>query len=646
MIYKSETNMEENLLKTQGIPLTMEMMEQENLKDNCNYCKQTHPKHLSQDSLDEEQQAFHTVETIHEKDAYALLELNPESRIKTEECLLKELDKPEFTAEDFIPEPSNEFALIRMPEGKIKHEWIEKTIVELRGLVKENTFSLDHSPEENEKVTPTKVTYKAKINSDGSLNKCKARIVVRGDLQAEIPGDQWSPTASFRLLRRFIAEAARTGKSIKQLDFISAFVQAVVKERIFVKLPICLKKYVPEDLEKYFDRPLKLNKGLYGTTHSAKWWWEELHEWLDSQNYECAHSEKCLYVKRWPNNRWLKIINYIDDMLYFGDSEETEKEFEKAIGTRFRVEFKGAAHWYLAARITRDKSDLIMDQSRYVKNIIKRYDNGKIVVKNTPVNPDTVFTKKDCPGDDETKSLVQKEFGEIDYRSAVGSLIYLMTGTRYDICFATTKLAKFCNNPGKVHYQALIWLLGYLKQTSNLGIKYYHNEKNSPLGEMLTRNNIQIEEEEVTFSDSSWQDCKDTARSTGSYNIHSQGGLIDYATFVPDPIAGSSGEAEYNTASVACMATLHNRYVDQEMKNLGLEIMKNDEYTTPGGKDWKPSLILLDSTAAISMAESARSTSRTRHIDRRFHYVRQGQAAGRHKLSWITSEDQLADISQ
>ena len=222
--------------------------------------------------------------------------------------------------------------------------------------------------------------------------------------------------------------------------------------------------------------------------------------------------------------------------------------------------------------------------------------------------------------------------------------IYLMTGTRYDICFATTKLAKFCNNPGKVHYQALIWLLGYLKQTSNLGIKYYHNEKNSPLGEMLTRNNIQIEEEEVTFSDSSWQDCKDTARSTGSYNIHSQGGLIDYATFVPDPIAGSSGEAEYNTASVACMATLHNRYVDQEMKNLGLEIMKNDEYTTPGGKDWKPSLILLDSTAAISMAESARSTSRTRHIDRRFHYVRQGQAAGRHKLSWITNEDQLADI--
>ena len=112
-----------------------------------------------------------------------------------------------------------------------------------------------------------------------------------------------------------------------------------------------------------------------------------------------------------------------------------------------------------------------------------------------------------------------------------------MIGTRYDICFATTKLAKFYNEPGKVHYQALIWLQGYLKQTGNLGIRYYHNEKNSPLGEMLARNNIQAKREEVTFSDSSWQDCKDTARSTGSFATTFQGGLIDYASVVPDPVA-------------------------------------------------------------------------------------------------------------
>jgi hypothetical protein len=155
-----------------------------------------------------------------------------------------------------------------------------------------------------------------------------------------------------------------------------------------------------------------LNKGLYGTTHSAKWWWEELHSWLISQNFECAQSEKCLYIKRFSTNNkkdcWIKIINYIDDMLYFGDSEESEMEFEQEIKKRFRVEFKGTAHWYLAARITRSNFDMILDQSRYVKNIIKRYDNGKIVIRDTPLNPMTVLTKKDCPQDEDTKAITQK----------------------------------------------------------------------------------------------------------------------------------------------------------------------------------------------------------------------------------------------
>ena len=331
-------------------------------------------------------------------------------------------------------------------------------------------------------------------------------------------------------------------------------------------------------------------------------------------------------------------------MLYFGDSEETEKEFENAIKKRFRVDFKGAAHWYLAARITRDKLDVIMDQSRYVKNIIKRYDNGKIVCKNTPLNPDMVFSKKDCPQDDEAKALVQNEFGDIDYRSVVGSLIYLMTGTRYDICFATTKLAKFCNNPGKIHLKALLWLLGYIKQTANLGIKFYHDAKASPFGELLNRNNIISNGEIVTFSDSSWQDDKDTGRSTGSFATIFQGGLIDYSSFVPEPIAMSSGEAEYNACAVACMSTLHNRFVDKEINFLATAKAENQEIMVPGGKDWNPSIILLDSTAAISMASTAKSTSRTRHIDRRFHYVRQGQVANRHKLLWINNLDQVADI--
>ena len=65
--------------------------------------------------------------------------------------------------------------------------------------------------------------------------------------------------------------------------------------------------------------------------HSAKWWWEELHEWLESLGYICAKSVRCLYLKRWPDNRWIKIINDIVDILYIGDSEKLKKTLKKPL---------------------------------------------------------------------------------------------------------------------------------------------------------------------------------------------------------------------------------------------------------------------------------------------------------------------------
>ena len=52
----------------------------------------------------------------------------------------------------------------------------------------------------------------------------------------------------------------------------------------------------------------------------------------------------------------------------------------------------------------------------------------------------------------------------------------------------------------------------------------------------------------MDFSESSWQDCPDTGRSTGEYNIFYQGGPIDHGTHVPGPVAQSSAESEYNAA--------------------------------------------------------------------------------------------------
>ena len=72
--------------------------------------------------------------------------------------------------------------------------------------------------------------YKAKIKSDGSIDKLEMRIVVIGDLQnKEMVGYTWLPTASMRTLKYFLADAAKHKSRVHQLDFIGAFLQVKVK---------------------------------------------------------------------------------------------------------------------------------------------------------------------------------------------------------------------------------------------------------------------------------------------------------------------------------------------------------------------------------------------------------------------------------
>ena len=89
--------------------------------------------------------------------------------------------------------------------------------------------------------------YKANIQSGGSLEKLKLWIVVRGDLQnKELVGDTWSPTASMRTLKYFLADATKHKIRVHQLDSIGEFLQAKVKTRVFVKLDIRYKDYFTE----------------------------------------------------------------------------------------------------------------------------------------------------------------------------------------------------------------------------------------------------------------------------------------------------------------------------------------------------------------------------------------------------------------
>ena len=88
----------------------------------------------------------------------------------------------------FIPEPRN-FAEVKKLSGNIRKPWLKATLKEIKNIINNQIFIID-DPKDGEPVTPNMDVYKAKIQSDGSLDKLKLRIIVRGDLQnKEMVGD-------------------------------------------------------------------------------------------------------------------------------------------------------------------------------------------------------------------------------------------------------------------------------------------------------------------------------------------------------------------------------------------------------------------------------------------------------------------------
>ena len=84
-------------------------------------------------------------------------------------------------------------------------------------------------------------------------------------------------------------------------------------------------------------------------------------------------------------------------------------------------------------------------------------------------------------------------------------------------------------------------------------MKYYADMKDAPLYGLMRKSNIKTKNPLMAFYDSSWQDCPGTGRITVAYVIFYQGGIIDHSKNVPEQVAQSSAESEYNIVCTAGM---------------------------------------------------------------------------------------------
>ena len=174
---------------------------------------------------------------------------------------------------------------------------------------------------------------------------------------------------------------------------------------------------------------------------------------------------------------------------------------------------------------------------------------------------------------------------KVPYASAIESLMYAMVCTRPDIGYAVGVVSRLMSNPGKEHWNAVKWILRYLKGTSSMCLRFGSSKP-------------QLD----GFTDSYKSADVDTTRSTSGYVMTYAGGAVSWQSRLQKTVALSSTEAEYMAALEAGKEIL---WMKDFIGELGIQ---QDEYR-----------LYCDSQSAIHLAKNVAYHSRTKHIQRRYH---------------------------
>nr|KYP62107.1 Retrovirus-related Pol polyprotein from transposon TNT 1-94 [Cajanus cajan] len=194
---------------------------------------------------------------------------------------------------------------------------------ELYMIGKKNTWQLVDKPQDR-KVIGVKWVFRTKLNADGSVNKHKARLVVKG--YSQIYGvdysDTFAPVVRLDTIRLLLAVAAQMGWKVYQLDVKSTFLNGFLQEEIYVEQPEGFEKNGEEG------KVYLLKKALYGLKQAPRAWYSRIDNHLLSIGFVKSLSESTtLYIKHCEFN--IVIISlYVDDLLVTGNNAALIDEFK------------------------------------------------------------------------------------------------------------------------------------------------------------------------------------------------------------------------------------------------------------------------------------------------------------------------------
>ena len=462
--------------------------------------------------------------------------------------------------------------------------WMRAMREEMLAIDRNDTWELE-IPTPNCRPIGLKWIFKLKKNPQGVIIKYKARLVVKGYSQRKgLDYDEiYAPMVRFETIRLLIALAALKDWQIHHLDVKSAFLNGEIKEEIYVKQP---KGFLVKGKEGWV---LRLKKALYDLKQAPRAWYFKLHSCLHSLGFIKSDYEQSLYLKRSDANILIVGV-YVDDLIVTGSSFVVIEDFKAEMTREFDMSNLGSLSSYLGIKVKRGKDFIFLSQTTYAQKVLQHAKLGECNSAFTPLETRAQFTYEEGKSTDNSTA----------YRSLIGSLKYL-THTRPDLLFAVGILSWHMENPTREHYIGEKRVLRYLKGTKDYGLFY---KKGHLKGDL------------IGYSDSDFSgDCNDQ-KSTSGHIFFSGGMAVSWSSQKQSIVALSS-----------CQAVWMSRLIGELM---------SDEMTKVK--------LLVDNQSAITLSKNPIHHNRTKHIDTRYHFVRECVEDKKIEIAFFWMEDQLADI--
>jgi len=489
-------------------------------------------------------------------------------------------------ASDDEPQTVNE-ALKRRDAMK----WREAMTNELKSMAKNEVWELVQKPQHVKPVS-CRWVYKIKHRADGSIERYKARLVARRFSQFCPADETYSPVMRQSTLKMLLALAVEHEMDISHCDVMCAFLHGNLESPVYMDQP--------PGHDDGTGRVCLLKKALYGLRNSGRLWYKRFTEHLEQLDFVQSLVDPCVFTLH-KGNSIIIIGLWVDDLLILSNDPKLEKLVKTEISSAFEMRDLGQAKELLGLCIQRDREgSLQLSQCHYISSVLEKYGMSDCNPVRIPMEAGLQI--------EPNSGAKTKE----PYRELIGSLIWISTCTRPEIAFAVNKLAAFSNNPSDEHFKILKKILKYLKGT--LALKLTFKRTNS---EVI-----------LAYADADWAGDATSRKSTTGFAIKLAGAVISWESRKQRSVALSTCEAEYVAISEAAkdVTFLVSLYESITKMKAPIPVIYNDNQ------------------AAQKLAANPMTTKKSKHIDIKYHYIRECIQNRMFDLQDLPTKEMVADI--